>query len=383
MKFKEIVDFIEDLFGECEKPIPLHSPIFCGNEKKYINECIDSTFVSSTGEFVDRFEEMVASFTGAGYAVSTVNGTAALHMALMLAGVKRGDNVLTQAVTFVATTNAITYCGAHPVFLDSDRDTLGLSPEALEAFLAEYCEKRDDGFTYDREMGRRITACVAMHVFGHPVRIEEIKSVCERYNIALVEDAAESLGSFFKGRHTGTFGNLGILSFNGNKTITTGGGGMLLTDNAELAKKAKHLTTTAKVSHPWELSHDSIGYNYRLPNINAALGCAQMEMLPLFLEKKRELSIRYKKFFESLGVPFVSEPVECRSNYWLNAIILDGVRERNEFLEYVNNNGVIVTRPLWTLMNKLPMYAGCKTDGLENARWLEERIVNIPSGVIM
>jgi len=378
--FKKIVEFIREIFGEHEKPIPLHAPVFCGNEKKYINECIDSTFVSSVGKYVDLFEEKVAGFTGAKYAIATVNGTAALHVALLLAGVQRGDEVLTQATSFVATANTISYCGARPVFLDSDRQTLGLSPDVLETFFADSCEQKDDGNIYNRETGKRISACVPMHVFGYPMQIERIRELCNRYPVALVEDAAESLGSFFRERHTGTFGTLGTLSFNGNKTITTGGGGMILTNEEVLGKLAKHLTTTAKVDHPWEYVHDHIGFNYRLPNINAALGCAQMEMLQGFLKKKRELAATYQDFFNTIGISFVGKAKEAKPNYWLNAILLKNIEERNDFLAYSNGHGVM-TRPLWTLTPKLPMYADCQTDGLTHARWLEERLVNIPSGI--
>ncbi len=380
MKFKKIVEFIEDLFGECEKPIPLHAPVFCGNEKKYINECIDSTFVSSVGKYVDLFEKKVAGFTGSRYAVDTVNGTAALHVALLLAGVQRGDEVLTQAISFVATANAISYCNAKPVFLDSDRETLGLSPAALEAFLANNCVQKDDSQTYNKETGKRIAACVPMHVFGHPVKIDKIQAICNRYNVNLVEDAAESLGSLFHRTHTGTFGRLGVLSFNGNKTITTGGGGMILTNEERLGKLARHLTTAAKVPHPWERKHDYIGYNYRLPNINAALGCAQMEMLQLFLENKRELAAEYMDFFDTIGVRFFREPEGSRSNYWLNCILFEDLKERDRFLEYSHSHGVM-TRPLWTLIPKLAIYKDCQNDGFENAEWLEERLVNIPSGI--
>ena len=380
--FKDIISFIRKLYGNEEGTIPLHEPVFAGNEKKNVLDCIDSTFVSSVGKYVSRFEEMVSNFTGAKFAVATVNGTAALHVALLMAGVRHGDEVLMQAVSFVATANAISYCGAEPVFLDSDRKTLGLNPEALEAFLSRSSDMRDDGFTYNRETGRRISACVPMHVFGHPIPLEKIQTTCEKYNIVIVEDAAESLGSFWGEKHTGTWGKLGILSFNGNKTITTGGGGMLLTNDPQLGELAKHLTTTAKISHPWEYFHDRVGFNYRLPNLNAALGCAQMDLLPRILEKKWELALSYKTFFDSFGVPFVTAPEGCKSNYWLNAILLNNLEERDEFLKYSNSNGVM-TRPIWTLLPKLPMYSHCYHDGLQNARWLEERIVNIPSSVTL
>lgn len=379
-QFERIVAFIREQYGNFEQDIPLHAPFFGGNERRYLNECIDSTLVSSVGKYVDQFEQRVAEYTGAGCAVATVNGTAALHVALLLAGVQRGDEVLTQAVTFVATANAITYSGASPVFLDSDWSSLGLSPEALELFLSRNCELRSDGFSYNRRSGKRVRACVCMHVFGHPTEIDSLKSICNKFRLVLVEDAAESLGSYYKGRHTGTFGELGILSFNGNKTITTGGGGMVLTNNEELGRRAKHLTTTAKVPHPWEYRHDCIGFNYRMPNINAALGCAQMEQLAGFLKQKRELAESYREFFEAEGMTFVTEPKDCRSNFWLNAIILRDRAERDAFLAYSNAHGVM-TRPLWSLMPHQAIYDSFQTDNLVIASLLEERLVNIPSGV--
>jgi perosamine synthetase len=379
-QFKRIVAFIRKQYGNSDQDIPLHAPFFGGNERRYLNECIDSTLVSSVGKYVDQFEHLVAEYTGAGYAVATVNGTAALHVALVLGGVQRGDEVLTQAVTFVATANAITYSGASPVFLDSDLSSLGLNPEALESFLSLNCELRMDGFTYNRRSGKRVRACVCMHVFGHPTEIDTLKSICNKFHLVLIEDAAESLGSHYKGRHTGTFGELGILSFNGNKTITTGGGGMILTNNEELGKRAKHLTTTAKVPHPWEYRHDCIGFNYRMPNINAALGCAQMEQLVSFLKQKRGLAESYKAFFEAEGMTFVTEPKDCRSNFWLNAIILKDREERDAFLAYSNAHGVM-TRPLWSLMPHQTIYESFQTDNLLIASLLEERLVNIPSGV--
>jgi aminotransferase in exopolysaccharide biosynthesis len=322
----------------------------------------------------------MVEYTGAKYAIATVNGTAALQVALLLAGVEPGDEVLTQAITFVATANAISYCGAKPVFLDSDRLTLGLSSDSLEEFLVSDCIQENDGYTYNRKTRKRISVCVPVHILGHPAQIKAIKALCNHYNISLVEDAAEALGSFFQDKHTGTFGKLGILSFNGNKIITTGGGGMILTDDEELGVMAKHLTTTAKVAHRWEYVHDQVGFNYRLPNINAAMGCAQMEILQDLLLKKRELATEYKAFFETIRIPFVSEPEGSCSNYWLNAVLFNSLKERNDFLEYSNDRGVM-TRPLWTPLPKLPMYLKCQTDRLENAYWLEERLVSIPSSV--
>ena len=359
--------------------IPLHAPIFRGREREYVLDTIESTFVSSVGAYVDRFESDMAAYTGCGRAVAVVNGTAALHMALMLAGVKTGDLVVTQSLSFVATCNAIRYCNAEPVFIDVDRDTLGLSPRALEAWLGENARLDPEGVCRTIKGGRVIRACVPMHTFGHPVDLDSLVSVCERWGVALVEDAAESLGSTYKGRHTGTFGRLGVLSFNGNKILTTGGGGMILTDPV-LGRHAKHLTTTAKVPHPFEFFHDEIGYNYRLPNLNAALGCAQLEQLELFIAAKRELAKRYAEHFKGTSVEFVREPDGCRSNYWLNAIICDSREQRDVLLKATNDAGVM-TRPIWTLMNRLPMFGRCLRGDLTNAEWLEARVVNLPSSV--
>lgn len=378
--YNDIVTFIRQLYGTDEF-IPLHAPLFIGNEKKYLNECIDSTFVSSVGEFVDRFEEMVAEYTGAKKAVVCVSGTNALHMAMLLVGVERSDEVLTQALTFIATCNAISYIGAHPVFIDVDKETLGLSPDAVSTWLTKNAVIKD-GQCYNIHTGRRVKACVPMHTFGHPVRIKELAAICNDWHIELVEDAAESIGSFYEGQHTGTFGKVGVISFNGNKTITTGGGGMLLFQDEELGKFAKHLTTQAKVPHRWEFVHDHIGYNYRMPNINAAIGCAQMENLERYVENKRETAEKYKDFFKNIpGITFFTEPENCRSNYWLNVVLLKDRQAQQEFLEYTNDHRVM-TRPVWQLMNKLEMFGECETDGLENTRWVEERIVNIPSSVI-
>lgn len=376
-----LIDFIRDTFHEPADPIPLHDPRFIGNEKKYLAECIDSNFVSSVGEFVGKFEKMCAGYTGSKYAVAAMNGTAALHVALQLAGVRRNDEVITQSLTFIATANAITYTGAKPVFLDVDRETMGLSPEAVEAWLHAKAEQRGDA-SYNKETGRRIAACVPMHTFGHPVKIDELLDILNRYNIPMVEDAAESIGSYFQGRHTGTFGKFGILSFNGNKIITTGGGGMILTDDEQLALTAKHITTQAKVPHAWEYVHDMTGYNYRLTNINAALGCAQMETLDHMLKLKRELAMQYIEFFRDTEFDFFIEPEGCQSNYWLNAIITRDRARRDEVLEFTNSRGVM-TRPAWELMNRLPMFAGCQTDGLENSILFADRVVNLPSSAVI
>ena len=376
--YKKITDFIHDLYGAPE--VPLHAPCFIGNEKKYLAECVDTTFVSSVGQFVDRFEEKMAQYTGAARAVTCVNGTNALHLALLLVGVARGDEVLTQALTFIATCNAIRYIDAYPVFLDVDQSTMGLSPDAMRDWLFRNAEMKDSQ-CFNKNTQRRIKACVPMHTFGHPARIDEIAAVCEEYHIELVEDAAESLGSLYKGQHTGLFGRVGVISFNGNKTITTGGGGMLLLNNEELGAQAKHLTTQAKVPHRWEFIHDRVGYNYRMPNINAALGCAQLEHLEEFVLNKRETAEKYHAFFATIDdMDYFLEPENCRSNYWLNTILLKDRQAQQDFLQYTNAHG-IMTRPAWQLMNRLEMFKGCETDGLKHTQWLEERIVNIPSSV--
>lgn len=376
--FNHVVKFIRETYDTNEF-LPLHEPVFWGNEKEYLNECIDSTFVSSVGKFVDQFENMVAEFTGAKYAIATVNGTAALQVALQLVGVEESTEVITQPLSFIASCNAISYCRAKPVFIDVDKDTMGLSPESLLIFLIEHTEQRDDG-CYNKITNKRISAVLPMHTFGHSCRIDEIAMICDQYNIVLVEDAAESLGSYYKDRHTGTFGQISAFSFNGNKTITTGGGGMIVTNDKVLAKKAKHLTTTAKIPHRYEYRHDEIGYNYRLPNINAALGCAQMETLELILSNKRELAELYKNFFEDTEIDFIQETADSRANYWLNAVVLENKEERELFLETTNEAG-IMTRPIWQLMNRLEMFKDCQVEDLTNSYWLEERVVNIPSGV--
>lgn len=378
--YNEVIQFIRTTFHEPKEFIQLHRPCFAGKEKEYLGECIDSTYVSSVGKFVDRFEEITTEYTGARKAVVCVNGTNALHLALMLVGVECNDEVITQPLTFIATANAISYCGAHPVFVDVDKDTMGLSPEKMKNWLSENAEIKNNN-CFNKQTGQRIKACVPMHTFGHPVHLDALINVCKEYCIELIEDAAESLGSFYKGKHTGTFGKIGILSFNGNKTITTGGGAMLLFNDGELAAHAKHLTTQAKVPHRWEFVHDHIGYNYRMPNINAALGCAQMEQLPKFLVSKRDLAQKYYHFFKGTEIDFFTEPKDCSSNYWLNAIILKNREERDLFLTETNDNGVM-TRPVWQLMNRLPMFKDCQHGDLNNAEWFEERVVNIPSGVI-
>ena len=379
MEFKKVTDFIHDLYGT-QDFVPLSVPVFIGNEKKYLNECIDTTFVSSVGKFVDRFEEDIAKYTGCIRAVVCVSGTNALHMALMLAGVERDDEVLTQALTFIATCNALSYIGAHPVFIDVDRDTMGLSPFAVREWLAKNSEQKN-GACYNKRTGRRVKACVPMHSFGHPVHLDELVEVLKGYNIELVEDAAESIGSLYKGKHTGTFGKVGALSFNGNKTITTGGGGMMLFNNEELGAYAKHITTQAKIPHRWEFRHDHIGYNYRMPNINAALGCAQLEHIEEYVASKRETAKAYEEFFKDIPeIEFFVDTPDTRSNYWLNVVILKDKETQLNFLEYTNDNGVM-TRPVWELMNRLSMFESCENDGLKNTIWFGDRVVNIPSSV--
>lgn len=380
--YQDFINFVRNTFDDPEGFIILHDPRFIGNERKYIMDAMDSNFVSSVGEYVSRFEEAVARYTGSAYAVAAVNGTSALHICLLLAGVKRDEEVITQPVSFIATCNAIAYTGAHPVFVDVDRQTMGMSPEKLEAFLKANTRKDADGSCYNAKTGRRIAAVVPMHTFGHPCLIEDIADICTRYNIPLVEDAAESIGSLYKGKHTGLFGKLAALSFNGNKVITTGGGGMILTQDENLAKLAKHITTTAKVPHRWEYNHDYTAYNYRLTNLAAALGLGQIEQCEFFIEQKRKLTDQYKAFFADKDIEFFTEPENCRSNYWLNAVLLKDRAERDAFLTYTNDHGVM-TRPIWILNNKLDMYKGCQCGDLSNAEWLEDRVVNIPSTVLI
>jgi len=377
--FEKIVSFIKSLYPT-ENPVPLHAPRFLGNEKKYLIDCIDTTYVSYVGKYVSRFEDEIRRLTGAKYAVAVSSGTEALHVALLLAEVANGDEVITQPLTFVATANAIGYCGAQPVFVDVERSTLGLDPEKLNEFLINNGILKSDGRCYNKITGRKIAACVPMHTLGHPVRIDQIIEICQRFQIPVVEDAAEALGSFYKGQHAGTFGDIGILSFNGNKPVTTGGGGMIITNDETQAAKAKHLTTTAKQPHPWEFVHDDVGYNYRMPNINAAVGCAQMECFAGVLENKRTTAQMYKQFFQDIGIPFIIEPAHARSNYWLNAIVLKDRQEREQFLAYSMEKG-IQARPVWTLMPNLSMYRRCQCTPLETAQWLEDRLVNIPSSV--
>jgi len=375
-----IINAIKSVIPDQVGPVSLHEPSLGGNEWAYVKDCLDSTWVSYVGKYVDQFESMLADFTGVKTVVAVVNGTAALHMALKLAGVEPGDEVFVPGLTFVATANAVTYCGATPHFVDSEERTLGLDPGKLKDYLKNIAQVNAAG-CINKFSGRRIKAAIPMHAFGHPVDLDPLIEVCQAYKIEMVEDAAESLGSYYKGTHTGNWGKLSILSFNGNKTVTTGGGGAIMTNDERLGKLAKHLTSTAKIPHRWECRHDDIGYNYRLPNINAALGCAQMEQLPKFLEQKRRLADRYQNSFQGIGgVRFFREPSFATSNYWLNVLLLDEVfaEKRDVVLEKTNDNG-IMTRPAWTLMNKLPMFKDCPAMDLGCAENLAKRLINIPS----
>jgi perosamine synthetase len=372
---------VESVVGERPRPVALHEPVFGGNEWLYTKECLDTGWVSSAGKFVDRFEGMLAERTGAKHAVAVVNGTAALELALKLAGVAPGDQVIVPTLTFVATANAVAHCGAVPHLADVDPRTLGLDASKLADHLSRVGETRGGGL-YDRGSGARIAAIVVMHTFGHPADLDHLKEVCDRYAVPMVEDAAESLGTLYKGRHTGTVGRLGALSFNGNKVVTTGGGGAILTDDPLLGRRAKHLTTTARQPHRWAFLHDEVGYNYRLPNLNAALGCAQLEQLDAFLERKRALARRYLAAFEGIrGASIFAEVEGARSNYWLNAMLFDRntpAGSRDRFLELTNDKG-IQTRPVWTLMHHLPMFRDCPRMDLSAAEDLESRVVNLPS----
>lgn len=371
---------VERLKSILATPVALHEPRFRGNELEYVGECIETGWVSSVGKFVDRFEQDLAKYTGSSYAVACVNGTAALQIALQLAGVRPDDEVLIPSLTFVATANAVAHCGASPHFVDSDETTLGMDVAKLKQYLSQIVTQRD-GHPYNKSTGKHLAAIVPMHTFGHPVDLDPLLEVAGEYGIPIVEDAAESLGSFYKGKHTGTFGKLGILSFNGNKIITTGGGGAILTNDEKLAKLAKHLTTTAKIPHKWEFSHDQVGYNYRLPNINAALGCAQLEQLPDFIEKKRQLAQKYRELFQGVeSVRFFTEPDFARSNYWLNVLLVDQnkVHERDNILQATNAAG-FMTRPAWQPLHTLNMYANCPRMDLDTANELNQRLINIPS----
>ena len=377
--YKKFVDFVRSIY-ETNDFIPLHAPVFNGEEKKYLSNAIDSTFVSSVGNLVNEFEKSIMSFTNSSYAVAFINGTSALHIALKIAGAKENTEVLTQSLTFVGTCNAIKYCGSEPVFIDVEKNTLGLSATSLRNFLDEFCELRNDGFCWNKKSNKKIIACVPMHTFGFPVECLSIKKVCLAFNIQLIEDAAESLGSTHYDKHTGTFGEMGILSFNGNKIITTGSGGMILTNDIKKANIAKHLSTTAKLSHEWEFDHDDVGYNYRLSNINAALGIAQMEQLKQFVKYKRDLAEKYQNWGKENGVHFLKEPKNTKSNYWLNTILTETPKEKNNLLLNINKMNVMV-RPAWKPMHMLKIYENCQKTSLTNTEFLYERIVNVPSSV--
>jgi perosamine synthetase len=380
----KFISLIKDFVGASQLPVGLHEPYFQGYEKKYVNECIDAGWVSSAGKFVDRFEQDLADFTGAKHVIVTVNGTAALHVSFLLAGIKPQDEVLVPALTFVATCNAISYCQAVPHFLDSEELSLGVDARKLQSYLQDIIVMKDD-VCYNRVTNRPIRALCVTHIFGHPADLDAIKSICKKYNLILVEDAAEALGSYYNGRHVGLDGICGILSFNGNKIITTGGGGAILTNNKDIAAKAKHITTTAKLPHKWLYHYDCVGYNYRMPNINAALGCAQLENIKYFLDAKRKLALKYQDIFcEVGGVRFMVEPGYAKSNYWLNAIILDAglAGLRDSILEELNSNG-IGSRPIWNLMHSLPMYEKCPKMNLSQAEDLVSRVINLPSSVFL
>ena len=375
---KEIIDFIRGLYPHMD-PVLLHSPNFAGNEKRYLAECIDTNYVSYVGRFVVAIEDKVREITGSRFAVAMVNGTAALQMALISCGIGPGDEVITQSLTFAATAAGIIHAGATPAFVDVERETLGMSPDSLKAYLGANAIKKD-GRLVDKVSGKAIRAVLPVHIFGHPVRIAEIKSICDEYDLLLVEDAAESLGSYRDGKHTGTTGNVAIISFNGNKLVTTGGGGMLITDDDEIANCARYLSTTAKRPHAWEFFHDEVGYNLRMPSLNAAVGYAQLEYFDRILASKRDTAELYHEFFAKLGIETVREPAGCASNYWLNAIILRSRAEREDFLTYTNANRV-QTRPVWTLMHRLPPYKDYPRSDTPVAEWLEDRIVNVPSSM--
>ena len=379
---RDVVGAIAKVVGL--SPVVLHEPSFHGNEWQYVKECLDSTFVSSVGKFVDRFEAELATYTGARHAVAVVNGTAALHIALKLAGVRPGDEVLTPTLTFVATPNAVCYCGATPHFVDSDEANLGMSPLALRERLQSIGEL-NQGVCVNRITGRRISAMVPMHTFGHPADLDGLLRVAHDFRLTLIEDAAESLGSFYHGRHTGTFGAMGTLSFNGNKTITTGGGGAILTNDKGLARQAKHITTTAKLPHRWAYEHDEIGYNYRMPNLNAALGCAQLEQMPEFLSAKRKLFGIYDAAFADIpGMSVLDEPFGSRSNFWLQTLRLDegDTHLRDAILSATNDAGYM-TRPVWSLMHKLQHFRDCPRAPLSVAESLVRRLINIPSSAAL
>ncbi len=382
--YNKVIEFIRALY-QSKDFIPLHAPVFAGNEKLYLEDCIDTTFVSSVGKYVDQLEKIVQEYTGAKKAIATVNGTNALHLALLQVGAGKNDEIITQPFTFIATANAIVYTGAKPVFIDIDRSNLGLSPEKLKDWLSKNAKLVSEGKStacYNKVTKKKIAAIVPMHTFGHPCRIDEIIKIADEYCIPVVEDAAESLGSFYKNKHTGTYGKLGVLSFNGNKTITTGGGGMILTNDLKLGAHIKHLTTQAKIPHPFEYDHDFIGYNYRMPNLNAALGVAQMENLTKILSSKRLIAQKYKLFFKNQEIQFLDEPEYSKSNFWLNSVILANKTERDAFLKFSNENGVM-TRPAWKLMHELQMFKDCISNDIVIAKEISDKLVNLPSSSLI
>ncbi|PKF62894.1 aminotransferase DegT [Psychromonas sp. psych-6C06] len=373
----QLTKFIRDIY-QTNDFIPLHSPTFQGNEKAYVLDTLESTFVSSVGKYVDRFEDDIARYTGAKKAIATVNGSAALHASLYLAGIKEHDLVLTQSLTFVATCNSIYQLGAQAIFIDISLDTLSLCPDATAQYLEQHAELDCDGQCRHKLSKQNIKAILPMHTFGHPAKLEQLQRICEKWNLILIEDAAESLGSFYQGQHTGTFGKFSAISFNGNKIITTGGGGMILCDDLSAGEHAKHITTTAKVAHPYEYFHDQLGFNYRLPNLNAALGCAQMESLQQVLENKRALAARYQTYFNHSDLTFVVEPKQAHSNYWLNAIICPNEKVRDNLLIKTNEQGVM-TRPIWKLMHRLPMFSNALKGKMDNSEYIEKHLINLPS----
>jgi len=378
--YKQLTNFVQDIY-QTNEFIPLHAPTFSGNEKAYVCNAIESTYVSSVGKYVTDFEQHIELYTGTAKAVATVNGSAALHTALFMAGVTAGDLVITQALTFVATCNALYHMGAKPVFVDVSRTSLGLCPKATEDYLTDFVQMNSQGECIHKSTGQRIRAVMPMHTFGHPVELDELLAVCRRWNLQLIEDAAESLGSYYKGQHTGTIGEYGAVSFNGNKIITTGGGGMVLCKSLDDGVHTKYVTTTAKVPHPYEFYHDEPGFNYRMPNLNAALGCAQMEVLPKYLEQKRQLALQYQEFFNCSDFQFVEEPEYAQSNYWLNAVICPDKTSRDELLQTTNEAGVM-TRPIWQLMHRLPMFESALRGDLSVSEWLEGHLINLPSSPI-
>lgn len=378
----QFIKFVQELYGTTDF-IPLHVPAFSQTDKDAVLDVVDSTFVSSVSDYVGKFEKQLSDFTGAKYIIPVVNGTSAIHLSLHALGVDESCEVLTQSLTFVATCNAISYTKAEPVFIDIDIDTMGLSPTAVAAFLDEHAEIRDDGYTYNKVSNKRIAACVPMHTFGHPLRIQELVAICNKWSIAVVEDAAEALGSYVlnsnqEQQHCGTFGQLGVLSFNGNKVITTGGGGAVMTNDQALAKRLRHLSTTAKIAHQWEYIHDEVGFNYRLPGLNAALGFSQMQQLPTFLQDKRQIADQYLQWASDVGVDMVGARDKTVPNFWLNAILLTDRENRDRFLEQTNKQGVM-TRPVWQPMDRLTQFSHAQKGQLSNTDSIMNRLVNIPS----